>query len=95
MTCLIRILGNLFLVIQLVAAFPTSSAQTDGPSKADTRALAAYSAVPNGQEWYDTDGNPIWAFGGNYYEEDSTYYWVGQNKPSLGLQSSDEPAMIK
>lgn len=54
-----------------------------------------YTAVPNGQEWHDTEGNPIRAYGGNYYEEDSTYYWVGQNLPAVGLQSSDDPAMIK
>ncbi|KUJ08643.1 uncharacterized protein LY89DRAFT_724696 [Mollisia scopiformis] len=37
-----------------------------------------YTAIPNGQIWYDTSGNPIQAFGGGFLEVDTWYYWVGQ-----------------
>jgi hypothetical protein len=43
-----------------------------------------YKAVPNGQTWFDTDGNAISAQGGGFLKVDSTYYWVGQDTaPSL------------
>ncbi len=37
-----------------------------------------YTAIPNGQLWYDTDGNSIQAFGGGFLKVDTWFYWVGQ-----------------
>lgn len=37
-----------------------------------------YTAVPNGEFWYDTHGNPINNYGGGFLKVDSWYYWVGQ-----------------
>lgn len=34
--------------------------------------------MPNGEPWYDTDGNRINAHGGSIYEENGTYYWYGE-----------------
>jgi hypothetical protein len=37
-----------------------------------------YTAIPNGQTWYDTSGNPIVNVGGGFLKVDSWYYWIGQ-----------------
>ncbi|MBQ1341791.1 MAG: family 43 glycosylhydrolase [Erysipelotrichaceae bacterium] len=39
-----------------------------------------YSCFTPGKPWLDTDGNPIQAHGGYMYYENSTYYWIGENK---------------
>jgi hypothetical protein len=57
------------------------------------RESSRYTAVPNGEDWYDTDGEAIGAWGGNVYLEDSMYYWVGQSVPSITNQTS--PALVK
>lgn len=94
MTRLLVFLGGLSLCILSVAAaaveLPSRIERASHESKAEQ-----YTAVPNGKEWHDINGNVIQAWGGNYYEEDSTFYWVGQNLPSIGLQASDDFAMIK
>lgn len=41
---------------------------------------SAYSGVPVGETWYDTDGNPIQAHGGGFLLYDGWYYWVGEDK---------------
>lgn len=49
-------------------------------SQFDSRSPAqpSYTAIPNGQPWYDTDGNLIENFGGGFLQVDSWFYWVGQ-----------------
>lgn len=89
------LLGCLSLGLLDVEASPLDLVSAAGQSSHSPRDVERYTTVPNGKEWLDTDGNVIHAWGGNYYEEDSTFYWVGQNLPSIGLQSSDDPAMIK
>ena len=45
-----------------------------------------YDSFRPGQEWLDTDGNPIHAHGGSILVVDGTYYWYGENKEaSTGL----------
>ncbi|HMT85796.1 MAG TPA: chitobiase/beta-hexosaminidase C-terminal domain-containing protein, partial [Arachnia sp.] len=44
----------------------------------------AYTSVPVGQPWYDTDGRLIQAHGGGFLEHDGWYYWVGENKTHHG-----------
>lgn len=39
-----------------------------------------YTAFHPGQEWLDTDGNPIQTHGGAVYYEDGAWYWYGENK---------------
>ena len=39
-----------------------------------------YSCFTPGKPWLDIDGNPIQAHGGYMYYENSTYYWIGENK---------------
>ena len=39
-----------------------------------------YDSIRPGQEWLDTDGNPIQAHGGSIIVVDKTYYWYGENK---------------
>ena len=39
-----------------------------------------YDAFHPGQEWLDTNGNPIQAHAGAVYYEDGAYYWYGENK---------------
>ncbi|KAL2851108.1 hypothetical protein BJY01DRAFT_245210 [Aspergillus pseudoustus] len=41
-----------------------------------------YSAIPNGQRYLDTDGNPISAYGPGFLKVDDTWYWVGQDLSS-------------
>ena len=45
-------------------------------------ALAAprYDSFRPGEEWLDTDGNPIHAHGGSIIVIDGIYYWYGENK---------------
>lgn len=43
-------------------------------------AFAQYDSFRPGQEWLDTDGNPIHAHGGSIITVDGTYYWYGENK---------------
>lgn len=73
------------LPLTLVGGSPLDIGQSDHWTRdvqLDARAALAarseYTAVPNGQTWYDTDGNPIEAFGGGFLKVDSWYYWVGQ-----------------
>jgi hypothetical protein len=35
-------------------------------------------SLPNGQPWYDMQGNRINAHGGSIYHENGTYYWYGE-----------------
>ena len=58
-----------------------------------TRTAQTY--VPNGEPWYDVDGNMIQAWGGSIYQEASTYYWIGQNSPSTGGLPSNITALAK
>ena len=47
---------------------------------------SVYDSFRPGQEWLDTDGNPIHAHGGSILVVDGTYYWYGENKEaSTGL----------
>ncbi|WSQ13012.1 discoidin domain-containing protein [Streptomyces sp. NBC_01231] len=39
-----------------------------------------YDAIPNGQTYYDTNGDPIEAHGGGFLKRGDTYYWVGEDK---------------
>jgi hypothetical protein len=39
---------------------------------------AAPVTIENGTVWKDTDGNEILCQGGSIYQEDGTFYWVGQ-----------------
>lgn len=39
-----------------------------------------YSAIPNGQPYLDTDGNPIHAHGGFTLKHEGVFYWVGEDK---------------
>lgn len=43
-------------------------------------AAPTYDSFRPGQEWLDTDGNPIHAHGGSIIVADGTYYWYGENK---------------
>ena len=51
------------------------AAVSDGKS-----AAVRYDSIRPGQEWLDTDGNPIQAHGGSIIVVDKTYYWYGENK---------------
>lgn len=37
-------------------------------------------SISPGKQWLDTAGRPIQAHGGSIIEEDSTFYWYGENK---------------
>lgn len=83
-----RLAYLIFLCLPLTQGVPTYAARTPDVSRRETqldpRAGAAlpgqpnYTAIPNGQAWYDTDGNSIQAFGGGFLLVDTWYYWVGQ-----------------
>ncbi|TAQ89901.1 hypothetical protein B7494_g1771 [Chlorociboria aeruginascens] len=76
------------LCLPLIQAVPAVGTRKPDLSRREAylghRAAAAlpgqpnYTAVPNGQIWYDLDGNSIQSFGGGFLEVDSWYYWVGQ-----------------
>lgn len=80
---------SLLLCLPLAHAVPTFGAERVGLGKReaqlDPRAANAlpgqpnYTAIPNGQSWYDTDGNLIDNFGGGFLKVDSWYYWIGQS----------------
>ncbi|MCM3746894.1 RICIN domain-containing protein [Paenibacillus pasadenensis] len=42
-------------------------------------AKAAPVNIVNNSDWYDTNGNAIWAQGGFMMKKDNTYYWYGMN----------------
>ncbi|OXM17098.1 RICIN domain-containing protein [Paenibacillus herberti] len=42
-------------------------------------AQAAPVSIVNNSDWYDTNGNVIWAQGGFMMKKDNTYYWYGMN----------------
>ena len=44
------------------------------------RTIADFGVLCNGQEWLDTDGNPINAHGGGVLYHNGTYYWYGEHK---------------
>ena len=44
------------------------------------RTVADFSVLCNGEEWLDTDGNPINAHGGGVLYHNGTYYWYGEHK---------------
>ncbi|VUC34748.1 unnamed protein product [Clonostachys rosea] len=90
----LQVLGCCICACYLAAAVSIGATGIVSPLDVIVREAGQYNAVPNGQEWNDTSGNVIRAFGGNYYQEDSVFYWIGQNVPSLSTQSSDDPAMI-
>ena len=60
---------------RIVAAFGLFFALTS-PLAAGVR----YDSIRPGQEWLDTDGNPIQAHGGSVIVVDDVYYWYGENK---------------
>lgn len=62
-------------LLAFAAASPLSRTETS----LEARDVVKYSAIPNGQPYYDTAGNPIQAFGGAFLEVDGAYYWVGQD----------------
>ncbi|OIW30391.1 coagulation factor 5 8 type domain-containing protein [Coniochaeta ligniaria NRRL 30616] len=78
----------ILLCLPFTQAVPTFGAGQPGLSERvpqlDPRAANAlpgqpnYTAIPNGQIWYDTSGNPIQAFGGGFLKVEDWYYWVGQ-----------------
>jgi hypothetical protein len=37
-------------------------------------------SIRPGEQWLDTNGNPIQAHGGSVIEEDGVFYWYGENK---------------
>lgn len=39
-----------------------------------------WSLIRNGKPWYDTQGNPVQAHGGNFLIEDGTVYMVGEDR---------------
>ena len=39
-----------------------------------------YTAFTSGAPWLDTDGKRIQAHGGQIFQENGTYYWLGENK---------------
>lgn len=39
-----------------------------------------YTAFTPGAPWLDTDGKRIQAHGGQIFQENGTYYWLGENK---------------
>lgn len=44
------------------------------------RTVADFGVLCNGEEWLDTDGNPINAHGGGVLYHKGTYYWYGEHK---------------
>lgn len=43
-------------------------------------AQKGWSLIRNGQPWYDTQGNPVQAHGGNFLIEDGIVYMVGEDR---------------
>lgn len=43
-------------------------------------AQKGWSLIRNGQSWYDTQGNPVQAHGGNFLIEDGIVYMVGEDR---------------
>lgn len=46
-------------------------------------AASALDTLPNGAEWFDTDGRRINCHGGNILKTDSLYYWYGEHRPGF------------
>lgn len=42
----------------------------------------------NGEQWLDTDGNPVQAHGGMILKHEDTFYWYGENKAGPNVVSS-------
>ena len=43
-------------------------------------AQKGWSIIRNGQQWYDTQGRPVQAHGGNFLIQDGTVYMVGEDR---------------
>lgn len=56
----------------------SSCGQKKAEPTADTKEQTK--AIVSGEEWFDTDGNPINAHGGGILYHDGTYYWYGEYK---------------
>ncbi len=61
--------SNIFLILALFAG-----------AALDVAFGESYDSFRPGQEWLDTDGNPIHAHGGSIIVVDGVYYWYGENK---------------
>lgn len=46
----------------------------------DAAAQPRYNSIRPGQQWLDTNGNPIHAHSPQIFEKDGVYYWYGENK---------------
>lgn len=55
---------------------------------------AQYSAIPNGQQYLDTGGNPIDAHGPGFLKVDNTWYWVGQSFYTAPAGAPPNEAMV-
>ncbi|KAJ9139178.1 Coagulation factor 5 8 type domain-containing protein [Pleurostoma richardsiae] len=94
----------LLLCLPLAGAAPSGGPYRRGLSQAatsfDSRAVNAlpgqpnYTSIPNGQAWYDTDGNAIDAHGGGFLKVDDWYYWVGESF-STGVGPPYDDAHVK
>lgn len=58
-------------------------------------ASAQWTTIVNGTKWTDTDGNPVYANGGNFLHKDGVWYLVGEDRsmpwmPDVNLYSSTD-----
>lgn len=58
-------------------------------------AAQQWTTIRNGQAWTDTDGHSVQAHGGNFWQEDSVFYLVGEDRsgswnPDINLYSTTD-----
>lgn len=75
-----------------MSKFPTT--RNEARPVAKLMAAESYTAVPNGEIWYDTDGNQIQAWGGSMLKEGDTYYWVGADMSTSLPGEPPNPALV-